>query len=111
MYGELNGISTIPRVTDEEFDSSPLEKAFQSQLSFKGGARGKGESNRGRGRSGHGHGPSHDKDKKEFEYQDSSHFIGRGRGRGRGRGSSLPNTMPLLQEVWPHATIFQNKDG
>eukprot|EP00268_Persea_americana_P007560 TRINITY_DN12834_c0_g1_i6.p2 TRINITY_DN12834_c0_g1~~TRINITY_DN12834_c0_g1_i6.p2 ORF type:complete len:298 (+),score=63.45 TRINITY_DN12834_c0_g1_i6:1502-2395(+) len=51
----------------KQFDSSPLEQAFQSQLSFGGGARGKRRGHsRGRGRSSHGRG-THEKNEKESE--------------------------------------------
>ena len=77
----------------KQFNYSPLEQAFQSQLSFEGGARGKrGGHSRGRGRSSHGCG-TYEKNEKESEsHRNNAPTRGRGRGQGRGRGHGSPHS-------------------
>ncbi|XP_077232656.1 uncharacterized protein LOC143870019 [Tasmannia lanceolata] len=64
----------------KQFDSSPLEQAFQTQVSFRGGSRGRGRergrnSFRGRGRNGGERNQEYEKD------EGGSSTRGRGRGR------------------------------
>ncbi|BFG30241.1 hypothetical protein CerSpe_165140 [Prunus speciosa] len=80
----------------KQFDSGPIEQAFQSQVSFKGSSRrgGRGFA-RGRGRNNQGRGYANDQKKtnadsaRDYGYSrgrgDYGYSRGRGRARGRGR--------------------------
>ncbi|KAI9180764.1 hypothetical protein LWI28_007897 [Acer negundo] len=79
----------------KQFDTTPLEQAFQSQASFNQSSRGRrGGRNGGRNSESR----NNNNDNKEESSSSSSQGRGRGRDRGRGRGRSQDNKDEQVAE-------------